>query len=573
MRRLGRGSVTVFSTRYILLLVIMASVILALGGRLMHLQVAQKKFLKRQGEIRTVRRIDIPAYRGMITDRFGEPLAVSTPVVSVWINPKKFEPTFDNISELATALNVSTEFVTDKVYKYRHKDFAYLRRHVSPNIASHVKSLNLDGVYFKNEYRRFYPSGEVTAHVVGFTNIDDKGQEGLELGFNHWLEGTPGKRRIVRDGLGREVEFLEDIAKVENGRDLNLSIDLRLQYLAYNELKRAVLKHHARSGSAVVLDVNTSEVLAMVNQPSFNPNSRNRDMRSDKYRNRAVTDYFEPASAIKAFSIASVLEYNKNIDKNTLIDTAPGKMVVKGGIIRDDINYGIMSVSNVLKRSSNIGISKLVLDLPTDSLWDTYDRLGFGYSTNSGFPGETAGVLMPSGQDQPFVLATMAFGYGLTVTPLQLARAYTILGTGGVRRPVSFIKQTEIPDGVRVMSSKVAREVVDLLAGTVGHSRSKARVSGYHVAGKTGTARKLGKKGYVGDRHRAVFGGLAPAINPRFAIVVTINEPSNGEYYSNQVTAPVFSKIASEALRLFNVAPDLMDTQGVHVAQSGNNHS
>jgi cell division protein FtsI (penicillin-binding protein 3) len=419
------------------------------------------------------------------------------------------------------------------------------------------------------EYRRYYPSGEVTAHVLGFTNIDDKGQEGLELAFDTWLQGKSGKKRIEQDRLGREVENLANLAEVQPGNDLVLSIDERLQYLAYKALKAAVIKHRAQSGNAVVLDVKTGEVLAMVSDPSFNPNKRERDGAKNHYRNTAVTDAFEPGSVIKTFSMASVLE-NTKITPATLVDTKPGFIKLQGKVIRDIHNNGVLDVASILKESSNIGITKLVLNLQARELWETYDRLGFGWSTNSGFPGESPGVLNLPRPNQDFVLATMSFGYGLAVTPIQLAQAYAIIGAGGIKRPVSFLKLSEPPEGTRVLNANVAHQVLDMLTIAVEHERSNARVPGYHVAGKTGTVRKLGKNGYEEGRYRAVFGGLAPAINPRIAIVVTINEPNTGEYYGNQVAAPVFANIAKGALRLLKIAPDLLDTHGVHVAQNRN---
>ena len=432
--------------------------------------------------------------------------------------------------------------------------------------------MQITGINLRPEYRRYYPTGEVTAHVLGFTNIDDQGQEGLELAFNNWLQGKSGKKRIEQDRLGREVENLANISEVQPGNDLVLSIDERLQYLAYKALKSAVEKHKAESGNVVILDVKTGEVLAMVNDPSFNPNKRERDLHAKNYRNTAVTDAFEPGSVIKTFSMASVLE-NTKITAATMVDTKPGFMKLQGKVIRDVHNNGMLDVASILKESSNIGITKLVLNLQPRELWETYDRLGFGWSTGSGFPGENAGVLSLPRPNQDFVLATMSFGYGVAVTPIQLAQAYAIIGAGGIKRPVSFLKLNEPPEGTRVLNANVAHQVLDMLTIAVEHDRSNARVPGYHVAGKTGTVRKLGKGGYEEGRYRAVFGGLAPAINPRLAIVVTINEPRTGEYYSNQVAAPVFSNIAKGALRLLKIAPDLIDTHGVHVAHIGSNNS
>lgn len=558
-------------SRYLIILVGFSCLLIAIAGRLAYLHILKHDFLRSQGEARTVREVKIAAYRGIIKDRNGESLAISTPVDSVWMNPKLVDPADPKLKQVAKLLDIPFKTLQEKIQYYTKakKEFAYLRRHIDPKVSMHVKNLQVAGINLIPEYRRYYPSGEVTAHVLGFTDIDDKGQEGLELAYDAWLKGKPGKKRIEQDRLGREVEYLANIAEVQPGNDLTLSIDERLQYLAYKAVKGAVEKHKAISGSAVVLDVRTGEILAMVNDPSFNPNKRERDKNGSNYRNSAVTDAFEPGSVIKTFSMASVLE-NTKITPATLIDTKPGFMRLQGKVIRDVHNNGILDVGSILKESSNIGITKLVLNLEPRELWNTYDRLGFGWSTESGFPGENSGILTLPKPDQSFVLATMSFGYGVTVTPLQLAQAYAIIGSGGVKRPVSFLKVAEPPPGTRVINANVARQVMGMLSTAVEHNQSNARVAGYRVAGKTGTARKVGKEGYEEGRYRAVFGGLAPAINPRIAIVVIINEPTTGEYYGNQVAAPVFSKIASGALRLFKIAPDLLDTHGVHVAHNGN---
>jgi cell division protein FtsI (penicillin-binding protein 3) len=560
-------------SRYIILLSLFALVLVTVAARLTYLHVLQHDFLVSQGEARTVREVKIAAYRGMIKDRNGEALAISTPVDSVSINPKKIAIDDPKLKQLSKVLGIPHSKVKEKIKQYAHakKEFAYLKRHIEPQISAQVKALEIAGVHLIPEYRRYYPNAEVTAHVLGFTDIDDRGQEGLELAYNTWLQGKPGKKRIEQDRLGREVENLANISEVVPGNDLSISIDERLQYLAYRSLKAAVEKHKARSGTAVVIDVKTGEVLAMVNNPSYNPNKRAREQNPDNYRNIAVTDAFEPGSVIKTFSMASVLEHTK-ITPATLIDTKPGIMRLQGKIIRDLHNNGVLDVASILKESSNVGITKLVLNLQPKELWDTYDRLGLGWSTGSGFPGENPGSLSLPKPGQSFVLATMSFGYGVAVTPLQLAQAYAIIGAGGVKHPITFIKQNQAPEGIRVMNATVARQVLNMLSFAVEHDRSNARVVGYRVAGKTGTARKVGKNGYEEGHYHSVFCGLAPAINPRVAIVVFINEPT-GEYYGNQVAAPVFSKIASGALRLFKIAPDLLDTHGVHVAHNGSRNT
>jgi len=560
----------VFNVRYILLLVGFGVILVAVIARLGYLHIFKQEFLRSQGEARTVREVKLAAYRGMIKDRNGESLAISTPVDSVSINPQKLDLEDPKLAEVARLLDVSFNSLQEKVLQYvqAKKEFAYLKRHIDPNLSAQLKSLKVEGLNLIPEYRRYYPKGEITAHILGFTDIDDHGQEGFELAYDEWLRGKAGKKRIEQDRLGREVEYLANIADVQPGNDLTLSVDERLQYLAYKAVSIAVEKHKAVSGSAVILDVKTGEVLAMVNNPSFNPNKRERDVQANNYRNCAVTDAFEPGSVLKTFSLASVLE-NTKITPATLIDTKPGYMMLQGKVIRDVHYNGVLDVASILKESSNIAITKLVLNLEPRELWDTYDRLGFGWSTGSGFPGENAGFLSLPKPEQEFVLATMSFGYGVSVTPLQLAQAYAIIGAGGIKRPVTFLKQNEVAAGTRVLNANVAREVLSMLTIAVEHDKSNARVAGYRVAGKTGTAKKVGKDGYEQDKYRAVFGGLAPAINPRVAIVVVINQPSTGEYYGNQVAAPVFSKIASGTLRLLKIAPDLLDTHGVHVAHNG----
>lgn len=559
--------------RYVILIGGLLAVFACLIARLCELQIIKQAFLQHQGDARTIRLVKIPATRGVITDRNGEPLAVSTLVKSVWVNPQKFQPSAEQWRELIKTLHLNPNELTDKLNKYQDKEFLYLRRHVVPAISQKIVDMNITGVHLQEEFKRYYPAGEVMAQVIGFTDIDDNGQEGLELKYNAWLTGQAGVKRIVRDRFGREVELLAGLVEQRPGNQLVLSLDQRLQYLVFRELKVAMERHKASTASAVVLDVTTGEVLAMVNLPSFNPNARSKDAWQDHYRNRAVTDYFEPGSALKAFSMLSVLEHNKQVNRTTLVDTAPGYLKLPGGVVRDIRNNGLLDVTAILQHSSNVGVTKLVLNLPENALWDTYSRLGFGESTNSGFPGESGGILEQQRFRNQFELATLAFGYGIGVTPLQLARAYAILGAGGVKLPVSFLKSEQPGVGYQVISAEISRNIIDMLAEVIENGRSNAKVMGYRIAGKTGTTRKVGKFGYEEGRHRAVFAGLAPAVNPKFAIAIMVNEPNAGMYYSNQVAAPVFSKIAAGALRLFNVAPDLLETQGVYIVQSGNNHS
>ena len=557
--------------RYYVLMTSFAVLLLGLITRLAYLHVFEQAFLQNQGDARSTRTLEHRGCRGVITDRNGEPLAISTIVKAVWIDPHKFAATKDQFADLAKILDINANELVAKLNANRNKGFVYLKRNVIPAVVAEIVALKIPGLYVKPEYKRYYPTGEVNAHIIGMTNIDDNGQEGIELAYNDWLTGKVQREKVVKDLLGRPIAYLEQQPEQSKlGDNLTLSIDQRVQYLAYRELKHAVEMHKAVSGTVVVLDVTTGEVLAMVNQPSFNPNIRNHDLADrDKFRNKAVTDYFEPGSSIKAFSMASVLEHT-DVNANSMIDTSPGYINLKGGVVRDKQNYGLISATTILARSSNVGVSKLVLELPDDALWDTYDRLGFGFATGSNFPGETAGVLTLPARDKQFVRATMAFGYGVGVTTLQLARAYATLAAHGIRRPVSFVKTEGPTPGIRVLSARVARDIVDMLSAVIEDGYSNAKVPGYHVAGKSGTARKLGIDGfYQSNKHLALFGGLAPAVNAKFAIVVTVNQPSAGQYYGNQVAAPLFSRIAAGALRLYDIPPDLMETQGVQVALHG----
>ena len=403
---------------------------------------------------------------------------------------------------------------------------------------------------------RYYPASEVTAHVVGFTDIDDQGQEGLELAYNDWLQGTPGSKRVIKDRLGRIVEDVESIQPSSPGKDLTLSIDRRIQYLAYRELKAAVQQHKARSGSAVLLDVKTGEILAMVNQPSYNPNNR-KHMRSSQYRNRAITDVFEPGSTIKPFTIATALESGK-YSPTTLIDTTPGYYKIGSYTVHDHINYGVINVTRVITKSSNVGASKIALSLDPERIWSMFNRVGFGSVSASAFPGESAGLMTHYSRWHDIERATMSFGYGLSVTPLQLAHAYSILAADGINRPVSLLKQTRPVEGQRVISAPVTQQVRAMMETVISKegTGSRASVQGYRVAGKTGTVHKSAAGGYSVDRYISVFAGMAPASKPRLVLVVMINEPEGEEYYGGQVAAPVFSSMMSGALRLMNIAPD-----------------
>lgn len=563
-----------FKARYILMRLALLLVVGGLGWRVVTLQVFEKGFLQNQGDMRTVRMVETPAYRGMILDRNGEPLAISTPVNSVWLNPKEFNPKDPQLLALAAVLDISLDALLDKAKRNIGREFVYLQRQVSPSVAEQVKQLEIPGIRLKVEYRRFYPAGEAAAHVVGFTDIDNRGAEGFELALEDHLAGADGSKKVVKDRQGHEVEILEGLQEMQSGQDVMLSIDQRLQYLAHRELKAAVAGSKAVAGSAVVLDVQTGEVLAMVNQPSFNPNIRNKPEDKARCRNRAVTDKFEPGSVMKMFSVINAMQHSQ-VTAETLINTSPGKMMIGKNIVReiDDKDLGVLSVAGVLQTSSNIGVAKLTLSLPAKNLFDTYSKFGFGKTTGSGFPGESAGTLHVPPKDGSFVLATMAFGYAMSVTPLQLGQAFAVLGAGGVKRTPTFLKQSDIPAGEEVIDYVLAQKTMDMLLGIVEEGGgAKAKVVGYHTAGKTGTARKLAPSGgYDKHSHVAVFAGLAPASNPRFAIVVMVDDPKSGSFYGSQLAAPLFSKIAAGALRLFNIPPDMIDNQKLRVAQAHKN--
>jgi cell division protein FtsI (penicillin-binding protein 3) len=542
--------------RFTLVIAGVLFVSLVLAWRAVDLHVFRKDFLQNQGDARYLRVVPIAAHRGMISDRNGEPLAISTPVDSVWVQPAAFREAHHAWPKLARLLHLDLGRLQRKVLAREDREFVYLKRHISPELADRVMALGIPGVNLQREYQRYYPAGEVMAHVVGFTDVDDQGQEGLELAYNDWLQGVAGSQRVLKDRLGRVVRHVEQISRPEPGRNLVLSIDQRLQYLAYRELKRAVLQHKARSGSAVVLDVQTGEVLAMVNQPSYNPNNRGQ-FKGSQTRNRAVTDVLEPGSTVKPFTIAAALESGQ-FRPTTRIDTTPGQYKVGNAMVRDTRNYGRISVATVIKKSSNVGASKIALALPDKTLWKAYARLGFGVTSGSGFPGEASGLLSHARHWRDIEKATLAFGYGLSVTPLQLARAYSSLAADGLLRPVSFLRLDEPTPGKQIIPARVARQLRPMLESVVetGGTGTRARVSGYRVAGKTGTVKKAIAGGYSDDRYIAVFAGFAPASLPRLAMVVTVNEPRDGVYYGGEVAAPVFARVMAGALRMLNIPPD-----------------
>ena len=547
-----------FTGRVTVVTVFFALLVTSLIARAVHLQVFNKDFLNQQADTRHLRTEKISAHRGTITDRNGEPLAISTPVDSVWANPKELAPAVDSVPALARVLGIDPQTLIRRITRSMDKEFVYLKRHLSPEKAAQALALNLPGINVQREYRRYYPAGEVVGHLVGFTNIDDVGQEGLELAFNHWLAGESGAKRVLKDRLGRSVENVESIRPPHHGKDLRTSVDLRIQYLAYRTLKSAIQKYNAESGSIVVVDVETGEVLAIANQPSYNPNDRSQ-YSAERYRNRAATDIFEPGSSIKPLVVAAALE-SGDYRPSSVIDTAPGYIVVGPKTIEDSRNLGRVSLTTILARSSNVGVTKLAMALEPDQLWRSMTRFGLGSLTASGFPGESAGLLTHFNHWRPINQATLAYGYGVSVTPMQLAQAYSVLGTDGLLRPMSLVAVDSPGQGERVLSRDAAVAVRRMLEEVVrpGGTGTKAAVAGYRVAGKTGTAWKFAAGGYSKDKYISIFAGLAPASDPRLAAVVVIDEPGGELYYGSDVAAPVFADVMSESLRLLAVAPDAM---------------
>ena len=547
-----------FVGRVTLVSVCFALVASTLVARAVHLQVLDKDFLNEQADTRHLRTEKITAHRGMITDRNGEPLAISTPVDSIWANPQELSSAFDRVPKLAAALGLDADLLIRRITRSMDKEFLYLKRHLAPERAQEILALDLPGINIQREYRRYYPAGEVTGHLVGFTNIDDDGQEGLELAFNHWLEGESGAKRVLKDRLGRSVENVESIRPPHHGKDLRSSIDLRIQYLAYRTLKAAIRSYDAESGSLVVIDVRTGEVLAIVNQPTYNPNDRSQ-YAAERYRNRAITDIFEPGSSIKPLVVAAALESGQ-YRPSSIIDTAPGFVIVGAKKIEDRRNLGRVSLTTILARSSNVGVTKLAMSLPADQLWSTMTNFGLGSLTTSGFPGESAGLLTHYDHWQEISQATLGYGYGVSVTPLQLAQAYATLGDQGRAHPVSLVVVDQPGDGKQVISPDTANAVKRMLEEVVrpGGTGTKASVTGYRIAGKTGTAWKSGIGGYSEDKYFSIFAGLAPASDPRLAAVVIIDEPHGELYYGSDVAAPVFSEVMTEALRMLAIPPDAL---------------
>ena len=537
-------------------LALFAIAAVAVASRVFYLQILNKEFLINEGNARSIRSVAIPAYRGMITDRNGEPLAVSTPVASVWAVPGKALDSGADLRQLAALLDTPAEQLRQSLSARRDRNFFYLKRHVPPDTARRVRALKIPGINTGKEYKRYYPLGEVASHLIGFTNIDDEGQEGIELAFDDWLRGDPGRKRVLKDLYGSIVKDIENIKQSVPGQTLALALDQRLQYLAYRELKTAVLNNRARGGMLLLLGVRTGEVLALAVQPPFNPNNR-ADINNSHYRNRVVTDVFEPGSTMKPFTIAAAL-MSGMYQPETTVDTAPGRLSIGRYSISDINNYGTLSISDVIRKSSNVGSTKVALSLGPERIWKLHNNIGFGSPTMSGYPGEVTGTLTDFAGWSEIDLATVSYGYGISVTTMQLAQAYSVIATGGLLYPISFQKVSVLPEPRRVMPEMVAFEVNGMMRSVIGTGGSgrRAAVEGYHIAGKTGTVHKTSDSGYEEDRYVSLFAGFAPATEPRLVLVVVIDDPGAGQYFGGQVAAPVFSNVMHGALRILNIPPD-----------------
>ncbi|MEP1444885.1 MAG: penicillin-binding transpeptidase domain-containing protein [Paraglaciecola sp.] len=562
--------------RFVVVVVAILLVFVGLGIRAAYIQVVSPDLLIKQGDSRTLRTRANPLHRGLIVDRNGQQLAVSVPVRAIWADPKaiaeaeqetqqkaKEDPSFNLQAQqrenkkrwkaLAEVLGQDVHKLKEKVSN-PEKRFVYIQRQVSPAMAEYVEELKLAGIYLRDESRRYYPSGEVSAHVVGFTNVDDAGIEGIEKLYNKWLAGSQGSRKIRRDGKGRMVELIESEAGKEP-QNIQLTIDQRIQAIAYKELKQAVQYYKATSGSAVVVAVSTGEILALVNSPSYNPNNRV-GVSAHRIRNRAVTDAYEPGSSIKPLAVLSALEFG-TADTETLVDTSPGWMHLGGNIVRDSRNYGEIDLTEIIRKSSNMGTSKLALSVPKEFLLDMFYNVGLMSGSGANLLGEINGIFNDRPRWSDFELSTLSFGYGISVTALQLARMYSILGDGGIRRPLSIIKPDAPVESERVISAQATQQILQMMETVTekNGSAEQANVPGYRVAGKTGTSRKAIANGY-GEEYVNIFAGVAPVSDPQLAVVILINEPKGELYYAGQTAAPVFAKIMAASLQMLNVPPD-----------------
>lgn len=553
--------------RYYLVMLGLASLPILVTGKIAQLQVMPNAergvdFLQTQGDVRAIREEVIPAYRGLITDRNGEPLAVSTPVITLIANPKYMQTNTSeaDLARLADAMEISLAALKARLKHYRNKSFMRLARQISPAEAEKILDLRIPGVSGQQEYKRFYPAGEVTAQLVGITDIKDQGREGMELAYDSWLTGEPGAKRVMKDRAGRIIKDISLVKPASPGEALRLSIDLRVQYAAYRALKASVKKHQAKSGSVVVLDIETGEVLAMANQPSFNPNDLS-NLKPGVTRNRAVTDQMEPGSTVKPFTLLAALESGR-FAADTKIDTSPGYLKVTYKTFVDPKNYGVLDLAGILTKSSQVGTTKVALELDPNTTRGLFERVGFGEPIGSGFPGEIVGELPGHRTWDPVTQATFAFGYGLSASSLQMARAYSVLASDGLRKEISLVALDEAPETVRVVEAGITQDVRQMLQAAAGASGTgkRASIDGYSVGGKTGTLHKVkAGGGYDEDRYMSVFAGLSPVDNPRLVTIVVIDEPQDGDYFGGLVAAPVFSEVTGNALRLLQVTPDQLD--------------
>ncbi len=555
--------------RYYFVMLILALLPLAVLAKIAQLQIMPSEeygadFLQTQGDARSIRTETIPAHRGLITDRNGEPLAVSTPVTTLIANPQRVQElaTPEHIARLAKAMNISVAQLEGRFKRYRNKSFMYLERQLPSAQAERILDLRIPGVFGRQEYKRFYPAGEVTAQLVGFTDINDDGQEGMELAYNAVLTGESGAKKVVKDLTGRVIKDISLVKPASPGNAVRLSIDLRVQYAAYRSLKAAVKKHRAKSGSVIVLDVQTGEVLAMANQPSFNPNDRT-NVKLDAIRNRAVTDMMEPGSTVKPFTLLAALESGK-FKPESVINTSPGRIKVSYKTFVDPHDYGSLDLAGILTKSSQVGTTKLALQLNPDTTRELFERMGFGESIGSGFPGETSGSLPGYRKWDPVTQATFSFGYGISASALQLARAYSILANDGFRKEVSMVALDGAPESVAVIDPKLTgliRTMLETAASDQGTGK-RAMIDGYSVGGKTGTLHKVAATGgYDQHRYMSIFAGLSPVDQPRIVTIVVIDEPGIGDYFGGLVAAPVFSEVTGSALRLLQVPPDQLDRE------------
>ena len=558
-------SIPVLPWRSQLIVTVMGILFGMLVWRVISLQVVDNErgyeFLQDQGAARYVRTAEIPAHRGIIADRRGEPLAVSTPVLSLWADPRRLQDS-GRVAELAVALGMEPESLQRRLQSYSGKSFMYLRRHMAPADARRILAMRLPGVAGQREYQRYYPAGEVASQLVGITNVDDQGLEGLELAYDEWLRGSPGRKRVIKDLHGGVVRDIGELETAQPGKDLQLSIDLRLQYLAHRELQRAVTLSDAAAATVVTMDSRTGEVLALANYPSFNPNKRS-ERGAGRTRNRALTDIFEPGSTMKPLTLVAALESGL-FSPDTRIDTAPGRIRVGSKVLLDPVNFGEISVADIVARSSQVGIVKMALQLDEQSVWRTFSRFGLGEYPGTGFPGESAGIMPYRDKWRPIERVTLAYGYGLAVTPVQLARAYSAIANRGQMPSVSLMRQDLPVNMDPVMEPRIAAQVLEVLRGATGiaGTAQQAQIDGYSVAGKTGTAHKASRDGYADDRYLAFFAGIAPATAPRLVTIVVVDEPKGDRYYGGEVAAPVFSRITGGALRLLNVVPDQVGRGG-----------